>query len=135
MFSFASGSVKKPAEKKEKAPSAFKDRFYRSDGLLCLPTAFSLVQLIKETLPVPWAALPGYSLRPGGFAPERSPELAADPPLSLSLAQEVAEVLAIGGREKQGPPGHPTGTTKLGFGADTVPQMGFVGVTPSFSLK
>lgn len=31
--------------------------------------------------------------------------------LSLSLAQKVAEVLAIGGREKQGPPGHLIGTS------------------------
>lgn len=84
VFSFASGSVLKPAEKKEKLPSSFKDRFYHCSGLLCLPIAFSLVQLIKEPLPVPWAALPGYSLWPGGFSPEGSPELAADPPLSLS---------------------------------------------------
>lgn len=84
VFSFVSGSIKNPTEKKENAPSSFKDRFYHSNGLLCLPTAFSLVQLIKEPLPVPWAALPGYSLWPGGFAPDGSPELAPDPPLSGS---------------------------------------------------
>lgn len=88
-FSLYQAALKKkknkpPTEKKEKAPSSFKDRFYHSSGLLCLPTAFSLVQLIEEPLPMPWAALPGYSLWPGGFTPDRTPELGADPPLSVS---------------------------------------------------
>lgn len=52
----------------------------------------------------------------------------------LSLSQKVAEVLAVvAGRNKvlldiwQVP--------AFGFGADTMPQVGFVGVTPSLSLE
>lgn len=108
-----SGSIKKPTEKREKSPSAFKDRFYYSNRFLCLPTAFSLVQLIKEPLPMPWAALDTDICLDTAWGQEALPQMGHRSwhQILLSLSQEVAEMLAVGGREEQGCPGHLRGTS------------------------